>query len=86
MLLMMMMMMDYASLFVESVILSMPIISNKNNYYTFIPSSYVFIGGAGDIYIYIYGYNLFVILYTDGVMLVWIIEYRHPTLSIVCRV
>ena len=53
---MMMMMLDYASLLVEFVILSMPIISNKNKYYTFIPSNYVFIGGAGagDIYIYIY--------------------------------
>jgi len=50
-------MLDYASLLVEFVILSMPIISNKNKYYTFIPSNYVFIGGAGagDIYIYIYG-------------------------------
>ena len=53
---MMMMMLDYFSLLVEFVILSMPIISNKNKYYTFIPRNYVFIGGAGagDIYIYIY--------------------------------
>jgi len=29
-------------------------------------------------------YNSFVILY-DGVLLVWMIEYRYPALSIVCR-
>ena len=51
-------------------------------------SSYVFIGGGGDIctfiyiYIHIYGYNLFVILYT-WVVLVWMIEYRHPHLLLV---
>jgi len=31
-----------------------PILSHNDNYYTFIPSSYVVIGGAGDIYMYIY--------------------------------
>ena len=34
------------------------------------------------IYPYIYGYNLFVILYTC-VVLVWMIEYRHPHLLLV---
>ena len=62
----MMMMLDYVKLLVEFVIMSVPILFNKNNYYTFILSSYVFIGGRGDIYIYIYiytyGCKLFVIL------------------------
>ena len=65
-----MMLLDCVNLFVEFVIMSVPILSNKDNYYTFILSSYIYIGGGGDIYIYIYihGYNLFVILYNDGVM------------------
>ena len=33
---------------VEFVIMSVPILSNKDNYSTFIPNSYVSIGGAGD--------------------------------------
>ena len=33
-----------------------------------------------------HGYNLFVILYNDGVVLVWMIEYQHPALIIACRV
>ena len=40
--------------------------------------SYIFSGGSGD--------NLFVILYTSAVVLVWMIEYRHPTLrSVWCH-
>ena len=64
-----MMMLDYVNLLVEFVIMAMSILSHKDIYYTLILSSYVFIGGGGDIYspiyiyIYIYGYNLFVILY-----------------------
>jgi len=59
-------------------------LSHKDNYYIFIPRDSEFIGGGGGdccIYIYIiytHGYNSFVILYNDGVVLVWMIEYRHP--------
>ena len=83
----MMMMLNYVNLLVEYDSMSVSILSEKDNYYTFIPSSYVFIGGEGDgdIYTYIYGYNLFVILYY-GVVLVWKTVYRHLALSIVCRV
>ena len=82
----MMIMLDYVNLLVEYDIMSMSILSHKDLYYTFIPSSYVCIGCGGgcDIYIYIYEYNWFVILYNDGVVLVWMIEYRHPTHSILC--
>ena len=40
------------------------------------------------LYIYTHGYNSFVILYNDGVVFVWMIEYRVPIpdLSIECRV
>ena len=44
----MMIMLDYVNLLVEFVIMSVAILSHKDNYYTFILSSYVFI------YIYIY--------------------------------
>ena len=33
-----------------------PILSRNDNYCTFIPSSFVFIGGGGDGYVYIYIY------------------------------
>ena len=55
----MMMMLDYVNLLVEFVIMSVPILSDKDNYYTFILTSHIFIGGGGgggDIYIYIYIY------------------------------
>ena len=45
MLIMMMMMLNYVNLFVEYIIISVPILFNKDNYCTFILSSYVFIGG-----------------------------------------
>ena len=44
------------NLLVEFVIISIPILSHKDNYCTFILSSYVFIGCGGDGYIYIYIY------------------------------
>ena len=54
---MLMTMMSYdVNLLVEYVIMSVPILSPKDNQHTFIPSSYVFIGGAGDWYIYAYMY------------------------------
>ena len=56
MLIMMMMLLNYVNLFVECIIIPMPILSHKDNYCTFILSSYVFIGGGGgggDIYVYI---------------------------------
>ena len=73
------MMLDYVNVlveFVEIVAMSVSILSLKgHNCYIFIPSDYVFIGGGvGDIYIYIYWCNLFVVLY-DSVVLVWMIEY-----------
>ena len=49
----MMMMLDYVNLLVEFVIMSVSILSQKDNYYTFILSSYVFIGGGCHWYIYI---------------------------------
>ena len=49
----MMMMLDFFNVLVEFVIMSMPNLSHKYNYYTFIPSTSIFIGGCGDIYIYI---------------------------------
>jgi len=77
---------DDVGLYINLLIMSVPIFSHKDNYYIFIQSNYAFIGlcRGGDIYIYIYiyGYNLFVIIYNDGVVLVWMIEYRHPLLSI----
>ena len=51
----MMMMLDYVNVLVEFVIMYMPNLSHKYNYYTFIPSTSLSIGGGGDIYIYIYG-------------------------------
>ena len=53
-----MLMFDYVNLLVEFIIMSVSILSHKDNYYTFILSSYVFIGGGGGgqyicIYIYI---------------------------------
>ena len=48
------MMLDYVNLLVEFVIMSMPILSRKDNHSTFIPNSYICVGGGGgDIYIYI---------------------------------
>ena len=38
---------DYGNLLVEYDIMSVSILSQKDNYYTFIPNSYVFIGGGG---------------------------------------
>ena len=52
----MMMMLDYVNLRVEYVIMSVPILSHKDNYYHFIPSDYVYIGGGGDRYVCIYIY------------------------------
>ena len=52
----MMMMLEYVNLLVEYDSKSVPTLPQKDNYYTFIPSSYVFIGGGGDRYIYIYIY------------------------------
>ena len=49
--LMMMMMLDYVNLLVEFVIISVPILSHKDNYYTFIPSIYVQNGDAVDCFI-----------------------------------
>ena len=49
-----MMMLDYVNLLVEFVIMSMPILSHKDNYYICIPSDCEFIGGGGDICIYIW--------------------------------
>ena len=73
-------MLDYVNLLVEFVIISVPILSHKENYYISISSNCEFIGGGGGggdcyIYIYIYGYNLFVLVYNDDVVLVWMIEY-----------
>ena len=42
----MMMMFDYVNLLVESVIISVPILSHKDNEYIFIPIDYEFIGGG----------------------------------------
>ena len=42
-----MMMLDYANLLVEYVIMSMPILSHKDNYSILIPSSYEFIDDDG---------------------------------------
>ena len=55
----MIMMLDYDNLLDEFVIISVPILSHKDNYYIFIPSDYlVFIDpcSGGDIYIYIFIY------------------------------
>ena len=42
------------NLSVEYIFMSMPILSHKDNYCTFVLSSNVFIGGGGsDIYVYI---------------------------------
>ena len=77
------MMLDYFNLLVEYVIMSVPIISPKENYHIF---NCKFIGGDGGgdggdcviyIYIFIHGYNFFLILYNDGVVLVWMIEYQY---------
>ena len=62
------MMFGYVNLLAEFVIMFSSVLYHKDNYYTFILSSYVFIGGGGGryiyiyIYIYIYWYNSFVIL------------------------
>jgi len=51
----MMMMVEYVNLLVEYVIISVPILSHKDNYYLFITIDHEFIdGGGGDLYIYIY--------------------------------
>ena len=42
--------------YVGNDIMSVPILSHKDNYYIFIPNDYVFIGGGADRYIYIYIY------------------------------
>ena len=73
----MMMMLDYVNLLVEYVIMSVPILSHKDNYYHFIPSDYVFIGGGSDQYvcIFIYWYNSFVMLSCYYICLVVIYMY-----------
>jgi len=53
----MMMMVEYVNLLVEYVIISVPILSHKDNYYLFITIDHEFIdGGGGDLYVYIYMY------------------------------
>jgi len=47
MLMMMMMMLDYVNILFVYDSMSVSILSQKDNYYTFIPRSYVFIGGSG---------------------------------------
>ena len=54
MLIMLIMMLNYVNLFVEYMFMSMPILSHKDNYCTFILSRYIFIGSGGGGYIYIY--------------------------------
>ena len=50
----MMMMLYFLIVLVEFVFMSIPNLSHEYNYYPFIPITYVFIGGGGDIYIYIW--------------------------------
>jgi len=67
----------------SNTIQSNTILSQLDNECNIIYSSLFINDGGFCIYIYIYGCNLFVILYNDGFVLVWIIESRYPALSIV---
>ena len=76
----------------DDVPVPVPILSHNDMYCTFVPSSFVFIGVGGDIYIYIYIYMgticswYYIMMVWCCVVLVCIIEYRHPALSTLCPV
>ena len=74
---------DYVNLLFELfVIISVPILSHKDNYCTFILSSCIFIVGGGDGNIYLYIYNIYIQRYN---LLVIRIDFSLSVLYIGCH-
>ena len=80
---MMMMMLKCVNLSVEYVIMSVPILSHKDNYYIFIPSDYVYgMCGGGDRYVYLYIYMYLVYVYICIYILVQFVCHAGMLLSV----